>query len=150
MLNSETYVYASESLSTISFPNDRTCNLCFITYTPTPLPPDLSFPLFLSLSPCYVSPLCPNLWPLGFEERQRWPLKTATAKFVRGHSHECTSLSASLTSSFPPPHPSALLILRLPPPPTNSHGHTHRAPDTQMTPLIMYLRYLAPVKTALG
>lgn len=60
---------------------------------PSPVPPFL----FSPVSPCYVSPLCPNLWPLGFEERQRWPLKMATAKFVRGHSHECTSLSAPLS-----------------------------------------------------
>lgn len=100
--------------------------------------------------PGYVSPLCPSLWPLGFEERQRWPLKMATAKFVQGHSYECSSLSwLSHTSSYPTP----TILFILPLPPTNSHGHAHAlagAPIAQMTPLIMYLRYLAPVKTALG
>lgn len=84
---------------------------------PSSLPrPPLSFPV--RVMPCYVSPLCPNLWPLGFEERQRWPLKMATAKFVWGHSHECTSLlSAALTSSYPPPATLPILLLLHPPPP---------------------------------
>lgn len=74
----------------------------------------------------------------------------ATAEFVRGHGHECTSLSdLSLTSSYPALAPLLIFL----PPPTNSHGHAHAlagAPIAQMTLLIMYLRYLAPVKTALG
>lgn len=44
--------------------------------------------LFAPVSPCYVSSLCPNLWPLDFEERQRWPLKMASVKFTRTNSHE--------------------------------------------------------------
>lgn len=62
---------------------------------PFPLPPRVTLLCF-----------CPNLWPLGFEERQRWPLKIATAKFVRGHSRECTSLSTSLSRLhiLPPLH----------------------------------------------
>lgn len=109
----------SESALTISFPVYRSCNLCFITCTPLFPPPSSPF-LFLSMSPCYVPPLCPNLWPLGFEERQRCPLKMATAKFVRGHSHECTSLSASLSRLhiLPPLHSSSSLC------PPQTHTNT--------------------------
>lgn len=60
----------------------------------------------------------------------------------------------SPTSSYPTPprRPLASLsILHLPP--TSSHQHTHAlagAHFVQMTPLIMYLRYLAPVKQLRG
>lgn len=112
-----------------------------------PRPPLSSFP---SMSLCYVSPLGPNLWLRGFEERQRWPLKMATAKFVWGQSHECTSLSVSLARLHILP-PLTLLILPLSPHKlTRTRSCPCRGPIAQMTLLIMYLRYLAPVKTALG
>lgn len=94
------------------------------------------------------APTC-GLWL--FEERQRWPLKTPTAKFVRGHGNECTPLSTSLSRLhiLAPPHPHIPHLLYAP------HNLTRKRsrrgpPIAQMTPLIMYLRYLAPVKTALG
>ena len=74
------------------------------------------------MSPCYVSPLGPNLWLLGFEERQRWPLKMATAKFVWGQSHECRSLSVPPVRLRILPLLHSLFSLC---PPANSHGHAH-------------------------
>lgn len=75
----------------------------------------------------------------------------ATAEFVRGRSHECMSLSTDLSRLhiLPPHPPSAPLPTPTPQTHTDAHALTG-APIAQMTLLIMYLRYLAPVKTALG
>lgn len=56
---------------------------------PSPIPPP-HHPVMFLLS-------APTCGPWVFEERQRWPLKTATAKFIRGHGNECTPLSMSLS-----------------------------------------------------
>lgn len=135
-----------ESPSTISFPDSRSCNLCFITYTSLPYPP-LSFPLCHPVMFLLSAPTC-GLWL--FEERQRWPLKTATAKFVRGHGNECMPLSTSLSWLHIRPPPNTVPHL-LSAPHNLTHKRSHQGPPiAQIALLIMYLRYLAPVKTALG
>lgn len=80
---------------------------------------------FPNFPPCYVSPLFPNLWPPGFEERQRWPLKKAAAEFVWGHSHEWMSLLFAVLLHLhilPPPPPPCFTQY----PPSAPHNLTPR------------------------
>lgn len=118
-------------------------------------PPSSPFPsLFLVTLLCLSSlpqPVAP-----GFLRKGRGgPLKTPTAKFVRGRGDECTPLSTTLSRLhiLPPLAPPSLPCTpsSVCPPPSHTQALSSGGPPiAQMTPLIMYLRYLAPVKTALA
>lgn len=152
MLLLKIVIFIPQAGSNCSFAVSPSFPLSHLQLFPSQITDLVTFASLLTLhpppSPCYVSPLCPNLWPLGFWGKAEVAFEDGDGQVYSGPRQWMPAfVHVSLTSSYPvrtAPQQS------LCPPHSHTQTLSSGAPIAQMTLLIMYLRYLAPVKTALG